>query len=73
MSWISELDQIIEKDQPWKLSDEKLGKVLEGYVEKINKIAIALRPFLPETAEKILEQFNGPKIKSGAPLFPRIK
>ena len=72
-SWISELDQIIEKDQPWKLSDEKLGKVLEGYVEKINKIAIALRPFLPETAEKILEQFNGPKIKSGAPLFPRIK
>ncbi|MEK7154968.1 MAG: methionine--tRNA ligase, partial [Patescibacteria group bacterium] len=72
-TWISELDQTIEKDQPWKLSDEKLGKVLEGYVEKINKIAASLRPFLPETAEKILAQFKGPEIKSGAPLFPRIK
>ena len=69
---ISELDQTIEKDQPWKLSDEKLGKVLEGYVEKIDKIAVALRPFLPETSEKILKQFKGPTIKSGAPLFPRI-
>jgi len=70
---ISELDQTIEKDQPWKLSDEKLGKVLEGYVEKIDKIAVALRPFLPETSEKILKQFKGPKIKSETPLFPRIK
>ena len=69
---ISELDQTIEKDQPWKLSDEKLGKVLEGYVEKIDKIAVALRPFLPETSEKILKQFKGPTIKSGAPPFPRI-
>ena len=71
--WIAKVDQTIEKDQPWKLDDEKLGKVLEGYVEKIRRIATALQPFLPETAEKILAQFKGPEIKSGAPLFPRIQ
>ncbi len=71
--WISELDQQIEKDQPWKLGDLELEKVLVGYIERIVRIATALQPFLPDTAEKILEQFKGPKIKSGAPLFPRIK
>jgi len=72
-TWISKLDQQIEKDQPWKLDNQDLEKVLVGYVEKIVKIAIALQPFLPETSEKILKQFEGPKIKSEAPLFPRIK
>ena len=70
---ISELDQAVEKDQPWRLGGEKLEKVLERYVEKIRQIAYALQPFLPETAEKILKQFRGPEIKSAAPLFPRIK
>ncbi|MBI2008508.1 methionine--tRNA ligase [Candidatus Amesbacteria bacterium] len=70
---ISEVDKQIEKDQPWKLEGEKLNDVLKGYVEGIRKIATELRPFLPETAEKILKQFSGPKIKSEAPLFPRIK
>ncbi len=71
--WIAQLDQQIEKDQPWKLEGNDLEKVLLGYRENILRIATALQPFLPETAEKILEQFKGPKIKSGAPLFPRIK
>ncbi|MEK7607578.1 MAG: class I tRNA ligase family protein, partial [Patescibacteria group bacterium] len=71
--WISELDQQIEKDQPWKLEGNDLEKILAGYRENILRIATALQPFLPETAEKILAQFKGPEIKSGAPLFPRIK
>ena len=70
---ISELDQTIEKDQPWKLENKDLEKVLEGYVEKIRQIATDLQPFLPKTAERILEQFKGPRIKSAASLFPRIK
>lgn len=38
----------------------------------IDLIASDLKPFLPETAEKIEEQFKGPKIVSKEPLFPRI-
>jgi len=70
---ISDLDKQIEKDQPWKLEQGKLEGVLKNYVDEIRKIATGLRPFLPETAEKILKQFAGPTIKSGAALFPRIQ
>jgi len=38
----------------------------------LRALAIKLRPFLPETAKKIEEQFKGPKITSQKPLFPRI-
>lgn len=71
--WISDLDQTIEKDKPWGLGGGDLEKVLAGYRESILKIATALQPFLPQTTEKVLKQFAGPKIESGAPLFPRIK
>ena len=70
---ISELDKQIEKDQPWKLEQDKLESVLKNYVDTIRKIVTGLQPFLPETAEKILKQFAGPKIKAEAPLFPRIR
>ena len=67
---ISEVDQQIEKDQPWKNPDPKN---LSGYVERVRDIAKNLLPFLPQTAQKILDQFTGPTIKSELPLFPRIK
>ncbi|MDP1743795.1 MAG: class I tRNA ligase family protein, partial [Candidatus Amesbacteria bacterium] len=72
-SWIGRLDQTIEENKPWTLSSEKLKARLDDYVHQIRRIATALAPFLPETSEKILAQFVGPTIKSGASLFPRIK
>ena len=53
------------------LSREKAKEVLTDLVEKIQQIAYNLQPFLPETAEKILNQYKG-EIKTSAPLFPRI-
>ena len=67
---IAEIDKKINKEEPWKLADEDLKKTLEVYVSDIQTIGTNLKPFLPETAEKILKQFSG-KIKSAAPLFPR--
>ncbi|MEK7504290.1 MAG: class I tRNA ligase family protein, partial [Patescibacteria group bacterium] len=67
---ISQVDQQIEKDQPWKT---KKTEDLVGYVEKIRTIATNLLPFMPQTAQKILDQFKGPEIKGGEVLFPRIK
>lgn len=72
---IEELDKYINSEKPWELqkkSDRKLKDVLSHAVDQILEIAILLEPFLPETAKKIEEQFKGPKIKSGKPLFPRI-
>lgn len=70
---IRALDQLIEKEQPWKKSGDELNKVLETLVPAVRQIAFNLQPFLPETAEKILAQFAGPQIKSAPPLFPRLK
>lgn len=70
-SQITEVDRRINQESPWKLSGSELNVSLEFYVHQIQTIALNLRPFMPETAEKILSQFTG-QIKSVAPLFPRI-
>ena len=71
-NYVSKLDQEINKAEPWKLEGKKLEEFLETAVTTIKHMAYNLKPFLPETAEKIKKQFEGPKIKSEAPLFPRI-
>jgi len=72
-SSVSKLDQKINIEQPWGKNGEELYTILTDLVSEIRKIAFNLEPFLPETAEKIEKQFRGPKIKSEAPLFPRLK
>lgn len=72
-SKIKLVDQFINTDEPWKIEDKtKLKEKLTLYAENILDLAFYLKPFLPKTAKKIEEQFKGPKIKSGAPLFPRL-
>ena len=70
---ISLIDAIINKEEPWKISDQKILKEkLYIYAKNVSEIAYDIKPFLPETAEKIEKQFKGPKIISVKPLFPRI-
>lgn len=68
---ISELDKKINEDKPWTLEGNDLKDKLLYYVEKIQIIAFNLKPFLPQTSDKILSQFNG-EIKTSPPLFPRL-
>lgn len=68
---ITESDRKINEDKPWELEGEKLSKILNDLVRRIQEIGFNLQPFLPETSEKILKQFSG-KIKSGESLFPRL-
>jgi len=70
---INKNNKFINENKVWDQKGEILKKHLEILVENIIQIAISLKAFLPETAEKILKQFQGPKIKAEAPLFPRIK
>ncbi len=72
---ISKLDKFINDEKPWELvktGDKRLKSILEHAVDQIQEIAVLLAPFLPETAEKILKQFEVSEIKAGTPLFPRI-
>lgn len=70
-SEISEADKTINEKKPWSLSSEEAKPVLEDLTKRIQHIAYNLQPFLPATAESILNQFSG-KIKSSSPLFPRL-
>jgi len=74
---IETLDIKISKQKPWELVKtnseiSRLHRYLDNYITEILIIGALLKPFLPQTAEKIEEQFKGPKITSGKPLFPRI-
>ncbi|OGM15844.1 methionine--tRNA ligase [Candidatus Woesebacteria bacterium RBG_19FT_COMBO_42_9] len=70
--FISGLDSSINKEEPWRLEGNPLKKFLTGAVSIIRNLSYNLKPFLPETSEKIEKQFLGPKIKSGPALFPRL-
>ncbi|MDP3991228.1 MAG: methionine--tRNA ligase [Candidatus Nealsonbacteria bacterium] len=66
-------DRYIEKEKPWETKDEK---VINDLLFTLSNIAEMLKPFLPETSEKILEQIKtlpaGRQVKKGKPLFPRL-
>ncbi len=62
-------DAYIDKEKPWE-NKENSKDVLVDLLVILKNIAELLEPFLPETAEKILEQL---KTKKSVPLFPRLK
>jgi methionyl-tRNA synthetase len=62
----------IDENKPWELAKNNLKKfsdVMEKLFVDLNIIAEHLRPFLPETSEKIKEALEN---KKTAILFPRI-
>ena len=71
---IRETDEYLSSNAPWKIKDEKKKEeVLLVAAQNIINIADKLQAFLPNTAEKILQQFKAKKIKKGKPLFPRLE
>ncbi len=70
---IRQADKIINEEKVWELKGEVLQKSLQLLVSQIRQIACDLQPFLPQTALIIQKQFKGPKIRSEASLFPRLK
>lgn len=72
---IGNLDRYINENAPWNITDpQKKTHILQPVVNVIRKVGFDLQPFLPETAEKILNLFAKAKIIAPqAPLFPRIE
>lgn len=69
---VTEIDQEISKSEPWKMSGKELQDCLQKYLIEIRSIAFNLKPFLPNTSEKILSNLGSSKPVSEI-LFPRIK
>jgi methionyl-tRNA synthetase len=70
---VTAVDQEINKAEPWKLEGKNLQNALQSYLNEIAEIALNLKPFLPETTEKIAKVFGGIQIKMVEPLFPRLR
>lgn len=68
---IQQLDKLIDERKPWELDGEELSSSLRDIVNEIPRIAYNLQPFIPQTSEKILNQFSG-KIAKEKALFPRL-
>lgn len=68
-------NKYIEDSKPWNLAKEKkteeLSNMLRALLEALRMVAYSIRPFMPETSERMLLQLDS-KVKP-APLFPRIE
>lgn len=69
---ITSLDKLIDERKPWELEGDKLVNSLIDIIQEIKIVAYNLRPFLPGTADKILNQLSE-KVTKGEALFPRIE
>ena len=78
---IRSLNQYIERVQPWQVAKKRnkdpeaeahLSEILAHACGTLLQVSDMLRPFMPQTAEKIYETFASGVIPSElAPLFPR--
>jgi methionyl-tRNA synthetase len=68
---IAAADKIVNEKKPWTLEGDKLKDVLLDLVARIRQISKDLESFMPETSDKIWQQFGAEKISLSAPLFPR--
>jgi len=70
---VKQTDILINQSEPWRLTESAAAAVLDKVVENILDIAYALKPFLPETSQKIETIFTADKIQAPKePLFPRL-
>ncbi len=76
---INETNKMIAEVKPWqkwqsgKQDDkEEVKELLERVATTIVDLAKALKPFIPQTAEKIVGIFQAERIVKAEPLFPRL-
>ena len=74
---IGKIDALISESKPWELAKagktKEIKKILEKSANTIYEISQLLKPFLPETAEKVEKIITAKKIRKAEPLFPRLE
>ena len=69
---VRESNKYIEETKPWKLMDDnkvKFEKVMSELIFNLNLIAKLLKPFMPQTSDKIKQQLKTGKREI---LFERV-
>ena len=71
------MNQRVEEVKPWILQKEgkteELSQFLNESIEGLRTIGHWLKPFMPETADRLEATFEaGKAIERGEPLFPRL-
>ena len=61
--FISRMNKYIDECEPWKLSKDesqkdRLSTVMYNLVDSLYKIAVLISPFMPETAQKMINQLG---------------
>lgn len=69
---IKKADQTISERRVWELTGEEKTKALQSLVVAIRQIAIDLEVFMPDTAKRILSNYESETINKMTPLFPRL-
>jgi methionyl-tRNA synthetase len=74
---INMANKYIEDTKPWNLLKQNKTDELKAFIgvliQVLKKVADEISPFIPQTADSIIEQLGKDKIKKGKPLFPRIE
>ncbi|OJI07878.1 hypothetical protein BK004_00350 [bacterium CG10_46_32] len=69
---LSMVDEELAVKKPWEMKDPDQKKaVLEPVSQRILNVAIELQPFLPQTAEYVIQEFSQKEVKKTKALFPR--
>lgn len=74
---VTKANQTLSEAAPWELAkqpgkEKEVAEILNGQIAAIVDISTLLLPFMPATAQQILDQFSQKQIKAGEPLFPRL-
>jgi hypothetical protein len=64
---VRRLNRYVEEQAPWQLAkageDEALGRVLATLVEGLRTVAVLLHPWIPASADRILEALGAPGVE----------
>ncbi len=74
--WVAEANKRVDETKLWELGKtdlEKFTSVSKEVLLMIEIIAKHLLPFIPESAQKILDSVTAEKITKAEPLFPRVE
>jgi len=75
-SKIAATDKLLTENKPWENIEsdpEEAKEVIRNAALQVREIGELLLPFLPTTAERVLDIFAGPKIVKAEALFPRLE
>jgi methionyl-tRNA synthetase len=72
---IARLNRDVAGVKPWDLLRngriDELHAALGKWVDGIQRVALGLLPFLPESSQKVLDSVASGSIQASKPLFPR--